>query len=160
MQKTRRFPIDLAAVAVIAVVATLLSGRYATAPHLSWYASLAKPAFNPPNWIFAPVWGLLYLLMAFAAWRIVQQPVSPERKQAMILFFVQLALNAAWSWMFFAAENPGLGLVDIVPQFIAVVAIFIAFMRLDRYAGYALAPLVGWVAFAAVLNASVWWLNG
>jgi tryptophan-rich sensory protein len=98
--------------------------------------------------------------MAFAVWRVIWQPPSPVRNLAIALFFVQLALNAAWSWMFFAAESSALGLANIVPQFLAVVATFVAFLRVDRTAGYVLAPLVGWVFFASVLNASVWWLNG
>lgn len=154
---TRNLP--LAAVAMLLVLATSIAGSYATVPHLGWYAGLTKPPFNPPNWIFAPVWTTLYVLMAFAAWRIIRQPASPTRSLALAAFFTQLALNAAWSWMFFAAENTLLGLINIVPQLLTVIATFVLSYRVDRYAGYVLAPLVGWVAFASILNASVWWLN-
>lgn len=145
---------------IAAVVAASVLGQIATFPHLApWYASLAKPPFNPPNWIFGPVWTALYVLMAFAAIRILWRPDSPARTRALVLFALQLFFNVAWSWMFFAAENPLLGLVNIVPQLALVVATFLAFYRLDRPAGYAIAPLVGWVSFAMVLNASIWWLN-
>ncbi|MFN3656339.1 MAG: TspO/MBR family protein [Pseudolabrys sp.] len=150
----------LGIVAAIAVLLAALAGRAATASNLSWYASLAKPPFNPPDWVFGPAWSLLYLLMAFAAWRIGRLPASPARRVALTLFFVQLALNAAWSWMFFAAHSPALGLVNIVPQLAAVIATGIAFYRLDRIAGLALAPLAAWVSFATLLNAAVWALNG
>jgi tryptophan-rich sensory protein len=103
--------------AIIAVAATSLAGQLATYPNLApWYAGLAKPSFNPPNWVFGPVWTTLYLLMAFSAWRILRLPGTPERRWALGLFFVQLAMNAAWSWMFFAANNPLLGLTNIIPQ--------------------------------------------
>jgi|SRR5664280_595362 len=99
--------------AIIAVAATSVVGQLATYPNLaSWYAGLVKPSFNPPNWVFGPVWTTLYLLMAFAVWRILRLPAeSAERRWALSLFFAQLALNAAWSWMFFAARNPLLGLI-------------------------------------------------
>src|SRR5664279_4779718 len=88
-----------ATVPLAAVVAASLLGQLATFPNLApWYASLVKPSFNPPNWLFGPVWTALYLLMAFAAWRIMRLPPSPARRNALILFFAQLALNVAWSW--------------------------------------------------------------
>ena len=151
-----------AAVAIGAVVVTSVLGQIATYPNLApWYAGLAKPAFNPPNWVFAPVWTTLYLLMAFALWRVlrVSEPAD-ERRWAVVLFFGQLFLNAAWSWMFFGAHNTALGLVNIIPQLFVVLATVIAFWRLDRIAGFCLAPLAAWVAFAPLLNASIWWLNG
>jgi tryptophan-rich sensory protein len=153
--------IDFGALAVIAVLAASVAGQLATAPNLvPWYAGLAKPSFNPPNWIFAPVWAVLYLLMALAVWRIMHLRPSPARRLALILFFIQLALNAAWSWMFFAAHSPLLGLVNIVPQFLVIVATVIAFARLDWIAGWSLVPLAAWVGYAGVLNAALWRLNG
>ncbi len=148
-----------AAIAIVPVVAALALGQIATFPNLPWHAGLAKPSFNPPNLIFGPVWTTLYLLMAFAAWRILRLAPSPARRLALNLFFAQLALNAAWSWMFFAAHNPSLGLVNIVPQFLLIVATIIAMARLDRLAALALAPLAVWVGFAGVLNYSIWALN-
>jgi tryptophan-rich sensory protein len=153
--------IRIALVPLGAVVAASLLGQLATFPNLApWYAGLIKPSFNPPSWVFGPVWTTLYLLMAFAAWRIRRMPPSPARRNALLLFWTQLALNVAWSWMFFAAHSPLLGLINIVPQLALVIATSIAFMRLDRPAGLALAPLVAWVGYATTLNAALWWLNG
>lgn len=150
-----------ALVPIGAVVATLVLGQIATFPHLApWYASLVKPPFNPPNWVFGPVWTTLYVLMAFAAIRVMWQPHSAIRTRALVLFALQLLFNAAWSWMFFAAESPLLGLINIVPQLVLVVATVVTFARLDRLAGIAIAPLALWVGFATLLNASIWWLNG
>lgn len=158
-EPTWRPKVDPAVVGVIAVLATLLSGRYVTAPNLAWYATLAKPSFNPPDWVFAPVWGLLYLLMAVAIWRVMQKPPSAARTLAAVLFFIQLALNAAWSWAFFAAHGPLLGLIDIVPQELAVIGAIVVFRRLDAIAAWCLVPLAAWVGFAMALNAAVWSLN-
>ncbi len=148
--------------AILPVVAASVVGQIATFPNLEpWYAGLAKPSFNPPNWIFGPVWTLLYALMALGALRILRLPEGTAGKRpAMMLFFLQLALNAGWSWMFFYTHSPVLGLLDIVPQWLAVVAAAIAFWRLDYPAGLCLAPLVCWVSFAVGLNAGIWRLNG
>lgn len=147
----------LATLAAVVVAITLALGQIATYPNLEWYAGLAKPPFNPPNGVFAPVWTALYVLMAFAFWRVLRLPGG--HRGPIVLFVVQLGLNAAWSWMFFAARNPLLGLVNIVPQVVVVWACVVAFRRLDGPAGLALVPLGAWVSFAALLNASVWWLN-
>ena len=158
---SRRRDIGTAAFAVLLVVAVSACGQLATYPNLApWYAGLAKPSFNPPNWIFAPVWSALYALMAFALWRILRLAPSPVRRAALALFFIQLALNAAWSWMFFAAHSPLLGLINVIPQWLVIVATIAAFARLDRPAAWCLAPLALWVGYAAVLNAALWWLNG
>ena len=152
----------LIAVAVIPVVAASVVGQLATFPNLTpWYAGLVKPAFNPPNWVFAPVWTILYVLMAFSVWRVLRlRRRTGMRRVGLTLFFVQLALNAAWSWMFFAAHSPSLGLVNIIPQLAVVIATAVVFLRLDLVAAVALMPLAVWVAFAAVLNFSIWSVNG
>ena len=148
-------------VPVAAVIAVSILGQLATFPNIApWYQGLNKPPFNPPNWIFGPVWTTLYGLMAFAAIRIHRMPPSADTRRALMLFYGQLALNAAWSWMFFAAHSPLLGLINIVPQLALVIATAVAFYRLDRLAGLAIAPLALWVGFATLLNAAVWWLNG
>jgi translocator protein len=149
----------LQAVGVVAAASIL--GQIATYPNLSpWFASLAKPSFNPPNWVFAPVWTTLYALMAFALWRILRLRGSSLRTTAVSLFFIQLALNAAWSWMFFWAHSPLLGLVNIIPQFLTVLATIAAFARLDRLAAWCLVPLALWVSYASILNFWLWRLNG
>lgn len=149
-----------ALLAVGAVATASIFGQIATYPNLSpWFAGLAKPSFNPPNWVFAPVWTTLYALMAFALWRILRLRESSLRTTAVSLFAVQLALNAAWSWMFFWAHSPLLGLINIIPQFLAVLATIAAFARLDRLAAWCLVPLALWVSYASILNFWLWRLN-
>jgi translocator protein len=148
------------AVAVLPVLAALLLGQWATFPNLQdWYAGLLKPAFNPPNWLFGPVWTALYALMALCCWRLLRHDSTPARNAALCLFFAQLALNAAWSWLFFAAHSPLLGLLDIVPQWLLIVAAIVVIAKVDRLAALCLVPLAVWVGFATVLNYEIYRLN-
>lgn len=155
-------PAGRAALAILPVVAVFILGQLATYPNLApWYAGLAKPSFNPPNWIFGPVWTTLYVLMMIAAWRVLNLPeCAPGRQTALGLFFVQLALNAAWSWMFFGVRSPALGLVNIIPQLILIYATVASFWKLDRLAATCMMPLAVWVSFATLLNIAIWRLNG
>lgn len=150
------------AIAIVPIIAASISGQWATYPNLAaWYAELAKPSFNPPNWIFAPVWTGLYVLMAYSVWRILKTPCNDtERRTALTLFFLQLALNAMWSWLFFGLNNPFAGLLNIVPQFLLIVVTIGRFHRIDRIAALCLVPLAAWVAFASLLNFEIWRLNG
>ena len=121
-----------------------------------WYAGLAKPSFNPPAWIFGPVWTMLYMLIAFAGWRIF------ERDRAgwpMRLWWAQLALNFLWSPVFFAAHRIGLALVVILLLLAAIFAFIAASWRQDRLAAWLFAPYAAWVAFASALNGSLYLLN-
>lgn len=148
--------------AFTAVLAASAVGQLATYPNLApWYVGLVKPSFSPPNWVFGPIWTTLYVLMAFAVWRILHLPeASRARRLALILFFIQLALNAAWSWMFFGAHSPLLGVINIIPQFLVIIVTVIMFHRLDKLAAWCLVPLTAWVGFASVLNVAIWRLNG
>ena len=143
------------------VVAASVVGQLATYPNLTpWYAGLVKPSFNPPNWVFAPVWTTLYVLMAFSVWRVLRlHSTTPLRRLGLSLFFIQLALNPAWSWMFFGAHSPLLGLINIIPQLVVIIGTIIVFLRLDFIAALALMPLAIWVAFATLLNFSIWSMN-
>ncbi len=151
-----------ASIAVVPVIAASLLGQWATYPNLAtWYAGLVKPAFNPPNWIFGPVWTALYLLMAYSVWRVLKVvDRDAERRNALALFFLQLALNAGWSWLFFALNSPLAGLLNVVPQFLLILATIVRFRRLDLVAALCLVPLAVWVGFASVLNFEIWRLNG
>jgi tryptophan-rich sensory protein len=151
-----------ASVSLIPVITASLLGQWATYPNLaSWYAGLVKPSFNPPNWIFAPVWTTLYGLMAYAVWRIVNVAErAAERRIALAFFFVQLALNALWSWLFFGLNNPLAGLLNILPQLLIILVTIERFRRLDPVAAACLVPLAAWVAFASLLNFEIWRLNG
>jgi tryptophan-rich sensory protein len=160
MQITAATNLRFAVIAIGAVAATSVMGQVATYPNLEpWYAGLSKPIFTPPNWVFAPVWTSLYALMAFAFWRILRTPETTQRRTAIILFALLLVANAAWSWMFFGANSPILGLINIGPQLAIIGATIAAFWILDRAASLLLVPLATWVAFAAVLNFSIWRLN-
>ncbi len=147
--------------AISPVVATSILGQLATYPNIeSWYSTLEKPSFNPPNWVFAPVWTTLYILMAYAAWRLLSLPVkTPGRLATLTLFYVQLALNALWSWMFFAMQSPVAGLGNIVVQIGFILAMIAQAWRVDKTAAFCLVPLAAWVAFASVLNFTIWFLN-
>lgn len=151
-----------AAIAIIPVVAASVLGQLATYPNLTpWYAGLSKPSFNPPNWVFAPVWTSLYLLMAYSVWRILKvRNNDADRRLALTLFYLQLALNVMWSWLFFGLNSPLAGLLNIVPQFLIILATIDRFRRLDLSAALCLAPLAAWVAFASLLNLEIWRLNG
>jgi benzodiazapine receptor len=151
-----------AVVAIVPVVAASLVGQWATYPNLvSWYAALAKPAFNPPNWVFAPVWTVLYTLMALTVWRLLNANCPwVDKRTALVPFFSQLVLNALWSVLFFGFHNPLAGLLNIVPQWTLIVLAIFRLRRIDSISALCLCPLALWVAFATVLNFEIWRLNG
>lgn len=127
-----------------------------------WYAQLAKPAWTPPAWLFAPVWTVLYGMMAVAAWLIWREWRERgfgEAGPALLLFVVQLGLNSAWSGLFFGLRRPGLALVDIVALWVAIGITVIAFWRVRRAAALLLVPYLLWVTFAAALNFAIWRMN-
>jgi len=147
--------------AALPVALALLAGQAATYPNLAWYATLTKPSFNPPNWVFGPVWLTLYILMFYGAWRLLRLPEGTTgRASALYLFYAQLVLNALWSWLFFAMESPAAGFIDIIPQLLLILLLIVQAYRLDRIAALCFVPLAAWVGFAAVLNFSIWQLNG
>jgi len=121
-----------------------------------WYAGLIKPSFNPPNWVFAPVWTLLYLLIAIAGWRIWQRD---SRSAAMTAWFIQLGLNFIWSPVFFGAHRIGLALAIIVALLAAILSFIATAWPRDRVASWLFVPYAAWVTFATALNAAVWRLN-
>ena len=124
-----------------------------------WYAALAKPAWNPPNWIFAPVWTLLYVLMAVAAWLVWRPAGFGGAGGALSLFIVQLVLNALWTYLFFGQHRLDLALLEIVALWGTILATGILFWGMNRLAGALLLPYLAWVSFAAYLNYAVWSLN-
>jgi len=124
-----------------------------------WYLSLKRPLIAPPNWIFGPVWTFLYTLMALAAWEIWLLPPSPVRSKALLLFFVQLALNLLWTWLFFHEHDIANALADVFLLWIAIGAEMILMYRYEPTATWLLAPYLAWVAFATMLNFGYWRLN-
>ncbi|MFM8700653.1 MAG: TspO/MBR family protein [Hyphomicrobiales bacterium] len=136
-------------------------GNIATIPSIpGWYAGLVKPSFNPPNWIFGPVWTLLYLMIAIAFWRIlIGDPTRKSRRSAIIFFVAQMAFNAGWSVAFFGMHNPALALGVIAILQILIVLTIMKFLKIDRIAGALLIPYALWVAFAMALNVAIVQLN-
>ena len=125
-----------------------------------WYAGLNRPSFSPPNSVFGPVWTVLYLCMAIAAWLAWRPGGFAGARSALTFFLIQLALNAAWSWLFFGWHRIDWALIDIVLLWIAIVATIVLFARQHRGAALLLVPYLLWVTFAAALNFSYWQLNG
>ena len=121
-----------------------------------WYEALRKPPLTPPDWIFGPVWSVLYLLIAVAVWLVWRTGAD---RTALALWSAQLALNALWSWLFFGLQQPGLALIEILCLLVLVVATVRVFSRTSNLAGSLLIPYAAWVAFASYLNAGVWYLN-
>lgn len=126
-----------------------------------WFPTLIKPNFNPPAYLFAPVWTFLFVLMGVAAglvWDQIEHKSTIVRK-ALLFFAIQLALNALWSILFFGLRNPLLALIEIVILWLMIYETYILFGKVNRVAGYLFIPYLLWVSFAMVLNASIWWLN-
>lgn len=136
-------------------------GGYATSLSLSdWYLTLNKPSFNPPSWLFGPVWTVLYTMIAIAGYLVWKEGDNKFGvKVAMALFFTQLALNALWSWAFFGWQSPGWASIEIVVLWICILLMIINFYRVKKLAAYLLIPYLLWVSFAAMLTISIWWLN-
>jgi benzodiazapine receptor len=153
-------------VKIIAAVAVCLaigyfSGTVTRSAILDWYPTLEKPSFNPPNWIFAPVWTALYILMGVAAglvWNRIKYETETVKK-ALVFFIIQLILNAMWSYLFFGLRNPMLAGLEIIVLWLMIYETYIQFNKINKIAGYLFIPYLAWVSFAAVLNASIWWLN-
>lgn len=147
----------LAASLAVTFTAALVGSSF---PVDSWYEGLEKPSWNPPSWVFGPVWTLLYILMAVAAWLVWRKGGFGGAALPLALYLAQLALNAAWSWLFFGAHRIGLALADIVALLTLIIAIAVMFRRVLPLAGWFMAPYAAWVAFATVLNFTLWRLNG
>lgn len=126
----------------------------------TWYPTLLKPSFNPPSWLFGPVWIVLYLMMGIALYLIWQRSGTGQNVQTAVIFFIiQLVLNAAWSLIFFGLQSPFWAFVEIVALWIAILITIILFREISRTASYLLVPYILWVTFAAILNFSIWRLN-
>lgn len=124
-----------------------------------WYASLAKPSWNPPSWVFGPVWSTLYILMGVSAWLVWRKAGFAEASVVLGLFVFQLLLNALWSYLFFGAHRPDLAFVDIIALWLVILVTTIGFWRVTVPAGVLLLPYLCWVGFASALNLQLWRLN-
>ena len=149
-------PLALSLAACLGVAG--LGGAFTSTSVGDWYPTLSKPSWNPPSWVFGPVWTVLYSLMAVAAWRIWLR--GPRAHWgALALFGAQLLLNLGWSWVFFGCRAPGWAVLEISALWLAIVATLVSFWRVDRLAGLLLTPYLAWVSFAAALNLAIWRLN-
>jgi tryptophan-rich sensory protein len=142
---------------IVFVAAAL--GAIASLDAPTFYAQLTKPAWAPPASVFGPVWSVLYLLMAVAAWLVWRERDSPRRVPALRLFIVQLVANALWSWLFFGWHRGALAFGEVLVLLALVVATAVAFARIRRAAGWLLAPYAAWVGFASALTWAVWQAN-
>jgi translocator protein len=137
-----------------------LSGFFTTSGVSGWYAMANKPSFNPPNWIFAPVWTTLYILMGIAFYLVWESTATASVKQtAIILFAVQLTLNFFWSIIFFKFQLTGWAFIEIITMWVAILFTILWFRKISSTAAWLLVPYICWVSFATVLNNSIWRLN-
>lgn len=137
-----------------------VSGYFTSSEIQTWYVTLNKPSFNPPNWIFAPVWTTLYFLMGISLWLVWKSNAKPSIKNKAIFFFViQLILNFFWSIIFFSLHQLGFALAEIILMWIFILISIMAFYPISKIAAYLLIPYLCWVSFASVLNFAIWKLN-
>lgn len=151
--------IALACALAACFAAAGIASLYTTPAIPGWYASLQKPAWNPPNWLFGPVWTLLYLSMAVAVWLVWRERGFAGAALPHTLFVVQLILNALWSIIFFGWRRPDLALVEIFFLWAAIFATMLSFWRVSQAAAWLIWPYLLWVTFAGFLNLSIWRLN-
>jgi benzodiazapine receptor len=139
-----------------ALAAGLVGSRFMPG---EWYASLAKPSFNPPDAVFAPVWTALYLMMGVAAWLVWRKSGFSGATVALSLFIVQLVLNALWSYLFFGAQKPMVAFFEIIVLWVVILMTLVSFWKVLPLAGALFVPYLCWVTFASVLNLELWRLN-
>jgi benzodiazapine receptor len=143
-----------------AVTLVFVLGGFATVESVrTWYPTLVKPSFNPPDWLFGPVWTVLYWMMAVAAWRVWRKAGWPAARPALVAWSLQLALNLGWSLLFFGARAIGAAFFELVLLLLAVAWTRVLFARIDALAGWLFVPYLAWVTFAGVLNLAIWRLN-
>jgi len=138
-----------------------ISGLVTQQSVTTWYPTLIKPFFTPPNWLFAPAWTTLYVLMGIAAGLVWDRiDVYPENvKKGLTFFAIQLALNALWSYLFFGLKNPLLALAEIVVLWLMIYETYVVFNRVHKTAGLLFIPYLLWTSYALALNGAIWWLN-
>lgn len=136
-----------------------ISGYMTTGSVDGWYRTLVRPSFAPPNWVFGPVWTLLYLMMGVAVWLASSAATGPLRNRIIVVFLVQLSLNFFWSLIFFNRHQIGFALIEVVVMWLAIAASAWLFAQSSRAAAFMMLPYLAWVTFATALNAGFWWLN-
>jgi tryptophan-rich sensory protein len=158
MQTTLRQIIGLGGWLLLSFIVSAI-GAAASVQAKSFYGQLAQPAWAPPSWVFGPVWTVLYVLMAVAAWLVWRSGGFRQNRLALGFFLVQLVFNALWSWLFFGWRLGGWAFADILALLVSLAITLVLFWRVRRAAGVLLIPYLAWVTFAAVLNFVVWQMN-
>lgn len=161
MQKQQNNVLALIIAVLLPIIGGGIVGFMTSQDVNTWYPSLQKPAWNPPNWIFGPVWTILYGLIGLASWLIWRKRGGQEKqaRSALIWYGLQLGLNFLWSVIFFGLRRPDLALLEIVLLWVAILVTMVKFARIDRLAAGLMIPYQLWVTFATALNGAVWWLN-
>lgn len=138
-----------------------LSGMVTRESVETWFPTLIKPVFNPPSWVFFPVWTILYVMIGISGGLVWSKLESNQEivKKAFLIFVIQLALNALWSYLFFGLRNPLLAFIEIILLWLMIFETYNQFRKIDKTAAYLLLPYLAWVSFATILNGSIWWLN-
>lgn len=136
-----------------------IAGMFTSQSVAGWYVTLNKPSFSPPNWIFGPVWTLLYILMGISLFLVWKEAPGPRRNLALVVFMLQMLLNFAWSFIFFHQKMIGLALIEIILLWICIALMLAVFHRVRPLAAYLNIPYLLWVSFAAVLNGAYYILN-
>jgi benzodiazapine receptor len=148
---------------IACILFTLLIGAtsgIATSDSISgWFTTLNKPVFNPPNYLFGPVWTILYILMGISFYLILNTKPTELRKKAIAIFLVQLFLNFCWSFLFFKFHLLGIALLEIVMIWMSIILMIIIFYKINKTAALLQIPYLLWVSFASILNGAIWWLN-
>ena len=150
-------PLLLAILIPVAVGA--ISGFFTASSVDGWFTTLQKPSFNPPNWLFGPVWTSLYILMGIASWMVWKQPASVQRTKALRLYGVQLFFNFCWSLIFFYLHQPGWAFLEIIILWLLILLTIFSFSRVQKTSPWLLVPYISWVSFASILNYAIWNLN-
>lgn len=158
VQKSNLLPM-LGVFLVICLMVELLGGWFTEMGVKTWYPTIQKPTWVPPNWVFGPVWTVLYIMMAFSLWLVWKEPTTAPKAMAYRLFAAQLCVNLIWSALFFTFECPLCALIDIVVLWLLVAWTIASFYAIRPLAGFLLIPYLLWVSYAMALNASIWYLN-
>lgn len=136
-----------------------LSGIATSSGVNDWFLTINKPSFNPPNYLFAPVWTGLYILMGISLYLVLKTPPSGSKKPAVAIFIVQLFLNFCWSFLFFKYQLIGVAFIEIILIWISIICMIYEFYKINRWAAWLQLPYLLWVSFASILNGAIWWLN-
>lgn len=140
------------------MIAGGLGGIATSASVNGWFTTLTKPSFNPPNYLFGPVWTMLYIFIGIGFYLILQSN-GLDKRRAVILFIAQMFLNVAWSFIFFYFKQPGWAFVEIIILWCLIIAMIVTYSRINKWAAWLQVPYLTWVSFATLLNGSLWYLN-